>query len=69
VYGREKEFKSAKFGSQVYIFADEMQIRDLKEEVVNFFDETNKPSEVFTIFDLYVMSNNHVGLDSCKQAS
>jgi hypothetical protein len=69
VYGRLKDFKSATFGTQVYKFADEMQISALTKELVNFFKEVNKASEVFAIFDLYVNSNNQPGCDSCKEAS
>jgi hypothetical protein len=69
VYGRVKEFKDATFGVQVYKFADQMQIGALTRELVNFFNESNKASEVFAIFDLYATSGNKLGCDSCKQAS
>ena len=70
MYGRVKNFKSATFATQVYKFADEMQISALTKELVNFFkDEITKASEVFAIFDLYVISDNQLGSDSCKQAS
>lgn len=69
VYGRVKDFKSASFGAQVYKFANEVQISALTKELVSFFKETNKASEVFAIFDLYLQSGNQLGCDSCKQAS
>jgi hypothetical protein len=70
LYGREKDFKSATFATQVYKFAVKMQISSLTKELVNYFeDEITNASEVFVIFDLYVKTNNQLGRDSCKQAS
>jgi hypothetical protein len=69
VYGREKNFESATFAIKVYKFSDEMQISTLTKELTDFLVETNTPSEVFSNFDLYAMSGNQLGCDSCKQAS
>jgi hypothetical protein len=69
VYGKVKDFKSATFGTEVYKFSNEMQITALTKELVIFLKETNKPADVFTIFDLYAMSGNQLGCDSCKLAS
>jgi hypothetical protein len=69
VYGRVKDFKDAAFGTQVYKFANEMQIVALTKELVSFLTQSNKASEVFAIFDLYVTLANQLGCDSCKQAS
>jgi hypothetical protein len=65
-----KEFKSATFATQVYKFADKMQISSLTKELANYFEEEiNKASQVFVIFDLYVNTHNQQGRDSCKEAS
>jgi len=42
-----------------------MQINNLKDELVEFFKQTNS-SEIFTLFDLYQMTGNKVGLEHCK---
>jgi hypothetical protein len=65
-----KEFKSATFATQVYKYADKMQISSLTKELVIYFEEEiNKASQVFVIFDLYVNSNNQQGRDICKEES
>jgi hypothetical protein len=68
VYGQDKDFKTTPFGIKLYKFAHEMQIDALKDELVEFFKKA-KASETFAIFDLYHMTDNQVGLDSCKPVS
>ena len=65
VYGQVKDFKSTAFVIQLYKFAQEMQIDNLKDELVEFFKQT-KSSEIFSVFDLYQMTSNQVGLENCK---
>jgi hypothetical protein len=60
-----KDFKSTAFGIKLYKLAQEMQIENLKDELVEFFKQT-KSSEIFDLFDLYQMTGNKVGLDHCK---
>ena len=60
-----KDFKTTAFGAKLYRFAHEMQIETLTEELTEFFKQT-KTSEIFSLFDLYCMSDNKVGLDNCK---
>jgi len=65
VYGQVKDFKTTAFGVQLYKFAQEMQIDNLTDELVEFFKET-KSSEIFALFDLYHSTGNQVGLENCK---
>jgi len=60
-----KDFKTTAFGVQLYKFAQEMQIDNLTDELVEFFKET-KSSEIFALFDLYHSTGNQVGLENCK---
>jgi hypothetical protein len=66
VYGRVKNFQNATFGTEVYKFANEMQISALTKKLIVFLKETNRPADVFTIFDLYAMFEDQLGCDSCK---
>jgi hypothetical protein len=60
-----KDFQSTAFGANLYKLAQEMQIENLKDELVEFFKQT-KSSEIFALFDLYHYTGNKVGLDHCK---
>jgi len=69
VYGQVKDFITIAFGAKLYKFAHEMQIDTLKDELLEFFKQTNKSSEIFTLFDLYHSTGNQAGLDNCKLVS
>jgi hypothetical protein len=66
VYGQPvKKFKNFAFGVQVYVFANQMQIKLLPTELEKLFKDT-KAAEIFAIFDVYQMTNNQSGLANCK---
>jgi hypothetical protein len=65
VYGQVKDFKTTAFGVKLYKFAQEMQIDTLTGHLVEFFKET-KSSEIFALFDFYLMTGNQEGLENCK---
>jgi len=69
VYGRVKDFQNVTFATSLYKFSNEMQISALSNELIVFLEETNTPTDVFSILDMYAMSGNQLGCDSCKQAS
>lgn len=63
-----KDFTSVSIAIQVYKFAQEMQITSLVEAgfFVDYLEKNMKASEVFAIFDMYIMSGNQLGMNSCK---
>jgi hypothetical protein len=65
VYGQVTDFKSTAYCTNLYKFAQEMQIDTLKEELAEFFKRT-KSSEIFALFDFCFKSGDKVGLRNCK---
>jgi hypothetical protein len=69
VYGCEEDFKtkSISFAIQVYKFANEMQIDGLTTKLSEFLGQPTSALDVFATFDLFYMTNNRPGLESCKK--
>jgi hypothetical protein len=69
VYGCEEDFKtkSISFAIQVYKFADEMQIEGLTTKLSEFLGHPTSALDVFATFDLFYMTNNGPGLETCKR--
>jgi len=71
VYGRAEDFKtkSISFAIQVYKFANEMQIDGLTTKLSEFLGQPTSALDVFATFDLFYVTNNRPGLESCKRVS
>jgi hypothetical protein len=69
VYGRAEDFKtkSISFAIQVYKFANEMQIDGLTTKLSEFLGQPTSALDVFATFDLFYVTNNRPGLESCKK--
>jgi hypothetical protein len=69
VYGQPvKKLKNVVFGVQVYVFANQMQIKLLPTELDKLLKDT-KAADIFAIFDLYHMIDNQTRLEFCKQVN
>jgi hypothetical protein len=71
VYGQPlKKVKNVALGVQVYVFANEMQIKLLPTTEPDKVYKDTKAADIFVIFiNLYQMINNQPILDICKQVT